>query len=283
MKIVSIILRVLAILGAAAAVAGYVLTQNKVNELNEQLAQEQSKATAAQQQATSAQDELSNAKSKVSGLSSDLGAVQERETKARNEFNQAQREIKSLQSDLKDIKSKVADLEQRNNTLKRELLDQRTSVPTDNSAEISQYQAKIEALNKQVMQLKTDLDAATARTSGSTAAAAGTAATGTAGASSTVAPSGTPDAPATTVVSSAAKGQSATILKADHDNGILIISRGQQGGLQRQMEFGIVKGVEKPIRLTVTRVEPDFAIAHIAPGTSHAKIYKEGDTIQIVQ
>ncbi|MEM9227353.1 MAG: hypothetical protein AAGA45_05240, partial [Verrucomicrobiota bacterium] len=77
--------------------------------------------------------------------------------------------------------------------------------------------------------------------------------------------------------------QTLQILKADHDNGLLIISRGQKGGLQKQMEFGLVKGLEKPIRVKVSRVENDYAVAHISPGMNHAVDYQEGDEVRVTQ
>ena len=49
------------------------------------------------------------------------------------------------------------------------------------------------------------------------------------------------------------------------------------------MEFGIVKGFEKPIRLKASKVEPTYVITNIVPGENSARIYKEGDTVSIIQ
>jgi len=74
----------------------------------------------------------------------------------------------------------------------------------------------------------------------------------------------------------------ASILKSDPDNGIIIISRGQKGGLQREMEFSIAKGFSAPVRVKVRKVTPDISVAHILPGSKKVS-FEEGDEITLIQ
>ncbi len=300
MKMVSILLRVIAILGACAAVAGWVLTQGKVNEANEKLAQKDKQVQAAKAQASDAQGQLEGLQGQIRSLDSDLGAIKDREAKARSQYAKASRDITGLQSDLDKAQKDLNDLKSKNESLKRELIDQRTRVPGTDATMVTDYEAKIEKLESQISALSTQLADAnkklqeasataasvaatvpsTRSTYGSTTYNPGTTTAGTTTTTTVANADGTPSA--APIVTTSVIG-SASILKADHEKGILIISRPQRGDLQSQSEFGIVKGLEKPVRLKATKVEPTYVITNIIPGDNNARIYKEGDQVSIIQ
>jgi predicted nucleic acid-binding Zn-ribbon protein len=301
MKMVSILLRVIAILGACAAVAGWVLTQGKLTQADEKLAQKDQQVQAAQQQASEAQGQLEGLQSQIRSLDSDLGAIKDREAKARSQLSKASRDLTGVQADLDKAQKEVNDLKGKNESLKRELIDQRTKVPgaTDATA-VADYQAQIDKLQAQVQTLNTQLTEANQKVQSAASAAPAqvpTARVDPSYGSSTYTPAvnaaaattaeGVAQAPAPTPMSGEQIVTGAvaetSILKVDHANGIIIISRPQQGGLERQMEFGIVKGLEKPVRLKATKVEPTYIITNIVPGDNNARIYKEGDKVSIIQ
>ena len=300
MKMVSILLRVIAILGACAAVAGWVLTQGKVTEANEKLAQKDQQVQAAQQQASEAQGQLEGLQSQIRSLDSDLGAIKDREAKARSQLSKSSRDLTGLQGDLDKAQKEVADLKSKNESLKRELIDQRTKVPGADATAVADYQAQIEKLEAQIQTLNTQLTEANQKVQAAASAvptSVPTARVDPSYGSSTYTPAvnsaaattaeGVAQAPAPTPMSGQQIVTGAvaetSILKVDHANGIVIISRPQQGGLERQMEFGIVKGLEKPVRLKATKVEPTYIITNIIPGDNNARVYKEGDKVSIIQ
>ncbi|MBC2594307.1 hypothetical protein H5P28_08535 [Ruficoccus amylovorans] len=298
MKMVSILLRLIAILGACAAVAGWVLTQGKVDEANAKLADKDKLVADAQAQATDARNQLETLQGKIKGLDSDLGASKDRESKALSQYATANRNLTSLQNELQKAKSDLASLKSDNDKLKRELIGQRTSAP-DSSTNVAAYESKISALEAQVKTLTSQLAdaqaqaqaAASAVTSSAATAASTTPAKTTARVdptygSSTYTPAvsnseagtATESAPSEPVVTS-----TATVLKMDTSSGIVIISQPSQGNVSSQTEFGIVKGFEKPLRLKASRVEGAYIITNIVPGQNSARVYKEGDTISIIK
>lgn len=269
MKAISLLLRVLAILGAIVAIVGWVLTKGKVQEANQEITKITAQAKTARDEANDSEQKFKAADSRAKALESDLSDAKARATSARSQLAEAQRDISSLRSDNTQKDSEIKAMEAQNTKLKEEIISMRTEVPDVDPAKLAEYEEKIAALNTEIDRLKDELS-----TSPKAAAIPGT-----------VAANGTIEtAAAPTVVPrlAASADNTATVLKADNKSGLVIIDRGQKSGLQEQMEFGIAKGYSKPVRVKVAKVAPDYSLANILPGSDGAK-FAEGDEIKLLQ
>jgi len=271
MKTISLLLRILAIAGAVVAIIGWVATNNKVEDVTRSTKKALQRVDAARQEATDAEQRFKAADAKLKSLESDLAAAKSRATSARSQLAEAQREASSLRSEIKERQATISTLESQNSRLKEEMISMRTDVPEADSQQIAQYEERIASLNTEVQRLKEEL----ANTTASVTAASPAVATAT----DALAASNR-KGPAPRLATSEAT--TANVLRADNQNGLVIIDRGWRQGLEEEMEFGIAKGFSKPVQVKVTKTEPDYSLAYILPGSEGAK-FAEGDEIKLLQ
>lgn len=275
MKSISLLLRVLAIVGAIVAVVGWVATQDKVKDANADLTKAKSQAKAAQVEAADFDKKFQAAQSKAGSLESDLADAKSRVQSGRAELSVSKRETTAARAELKESKAELKSLEAQNTKLKEEIIAARTEVPDVDPEQIKAYEEKIATLGEEVDNLKDRLARSSTGSSNVIAATDGVSATtGTGGAAAS-------DASATPVLRLSSSGQTASVLKADVDNGLIVISRGQKQGLQKEMEFGIAKGFSAPVRVKVARTAPDYSVAYILPGGDPS--FAAGDEVTLVQ
>ena len=273
MKSISLLLRVLAIVGAIVAAVGWFATDGKVKQANDEISNLESQLKQAQNTAAEFEKKHSDVSSRVAGLQSDLTEFKSRATSARSQLVQAQRDTTAVRDELRASQAEVKDLEEKNENLRREITDARIKVAEVDPEKIKQYEEKIAQLGEEVDTLKDKL-AIAARGSSTQivpTSSDATAADGSAAATPAVVPR------------LAKSGETASVLKADVDNGLIIISRGQKQGLQQAMEFGIAKDYSVPVRVKVARTTPDFSVAYILPGKGGNPIFEAGDKITLVQ
>lgn len=268
MKAVSLLLRILAIAGAIVAAIGWFAINGKLKEANDTIARTQAGLNAAKQEASDAEQRFQAADARGKSLDAELADQRSRATSARTQLAEANRNITTLREEIRQGQSQIQSLEGQNTNLKEELISMRTAVPTVDTESVAEYEERIKTLTQQVATLRDEVATATAR---GAAAPTGTAAIGTT-------PSGAPRS-----LRLASTGDTASVLKADIPNGMIIISRGQKQGLQEQMEFGIAKGFSAPMRVKLTRVEPEYSLAYILPGDTARLNLTEGDEVTLIQ
>ncbi len=270
MKVISLLLRVLAILGAVVAIVGWVLTKGKVEEANQQIVKIQAEASAARQEASDSEQKFKASDSRAKALESDLADAKSRATSARSQLAEAQRDISGLRSDVREKDTEIQAMEAQNTKLKEEIISMRTEVPDVDPTKLAEYEEKISSLNSEIDRLKDELSKAP-RTGSAPVAVASTEPSADGSLAPTAAPRLAPS-----------DDNTAAVLKADVKSGLVIIDRGQKAGLQEQMEFGIAKGYSKPVRVKVAKVAPDYSLAYILPGSEGAK-FAAGDEIKLLQ
>ncbi|MGE9295430.1 MAG: hypothetical protein ACQKBV_03995 [Puniceicoccales bacterium] len=285
MKGLSIALRVLAILGAAAAVAAWVMTKGKVEEAEQKFAQSQGQVQSAQSQVSELEGQITTARGEANRLSEELADTKARVTFHQKESIEQKREVSKLESAQKELQAKFKELQAANDQLKRELIDRDTNRPTTATAD----SGRVQELEDKIATLQTELANANDKLSAANMRARAASGSDTA---STVMPTGFPSSSTTTTAASGStapapaatvaqlNAKSASILRSDHERGILIISRGQVDGLQKQMEFNVAKGLEKTVRVKVGSVAPTYSVAYVLPGEDPSHL-QEGDQVSI--
>jgi len=272
MKGLSIALRIIAILGAIAAVVAWVMTKGKVEEAETKIAQLETRAGNLTTQVDELDSQLTAARGEKNQISEQLADSRARINALQKENLERQRAESKLRTETRELEQKYAELESANDQLKREILDVQTNRPQEaavDPAKLQELEDQLAAVREELENTKDKLSAANLRAQ----AASGGAPSGGTGASG-----GQADGAAPTIAQ--LNAQSASILRSDPEKGILIISRGQVDGLQRQMEFNVAKGLEKTVRVKVGTVAPTYAVAYVLPGQDPSHL-QEGDQISI--
>lgn len=264
MKGLSIALRILAIIGAAAAAYGWYATKGKVQEAEQKTDAVRAQVSEVESQLGDKDNEITGLRGNVRELENQLADEKNRSTNFRTQYSQAQREISNMREDTDEVKKEYSDLERRHDQLKRELIELNTSRPTTatvDTAQLTEYEDRIAGLQSELRDTKDKLTALQLR----------------AGANAT-ADTNEDGTPAMAQVDE----QKASILRSDPGKGIIVISRGQVDGLQRQMEFNIAKGLSRPVRVKVGTVAPTYSVAYIMPGQDPSHL-QAGDEVSLSQ
>ncbi|MEO0795685.1 MAG: hypothetical protein AAFX93_11000 [Verrucomicrobiota bacterium] len=276
MKGLSIALRILAILGAIAAVVAWLLTNGKVEEITAQKNSETNRANVSASQVETLESDILSIRSENTQLSSDNADLDSRVKTLQSGASRDKREISNIRKDMKSLQAEYNELTSDYDDLKKEVQitansrDGATSMV--DSAQIQEYEDRIQALNDELDGVKDKLVVAERRALNATGGLIAPAGDTTGGGSA--APGSVPQVAVPT--------KTASILRSDLDRGILIISRGQVDGLQKQMEFSVAKGLSRKVRVKVGSVAPTYSVAYVLPGEDPSHL-QEGDEVKITQ
>lgn len=271
MKGLSIALRVIAILGAAAAAFFWYQTRGVVQEKTEQItALEGEKADIADlnKQLTAEKEGL---KGQVNQKELELSEAKSQVRFSSDQVSKLKRDLGKLERDFGDKQEELVALNKEHEGLKAELKNLITTYQTGDKADpeqLKQYKADIDRLEEDKNELKDKIAVLEKRLQDAQAGVPTTGPTAVAeNGSGSVGP--VPE-------------QDASVLRTDPDRGILIISRGQADGLQQQMQFNIAKGLGKKVRVKVGTVTPTYSVAYVLPGEDPSYI-QQGDSVRITQ
>ncbi len=276
MKNLSLILRIVAILASAAAVALFFTSKGKLAEKQTSLEQAQ-----AVTQAT--QSELETANSKITSLGTQLSTERKSlaDTKGklesiRSEMYTAKQEVTRTQQQLKETKNTVSELENTATRLRIDLVKTEESLASaSKEAELAQLNERIEELIKSNDTLKQDLlateglkqSASTTRRPASTAIA------------SSYQSGFTPSSAA--AVQPASIGAATTIASISTSDGIIILDDSPELGLSVGSEITLIQDLKALGKIRITQVTGQLAVANILPGTQLRGLSK-GDTVKVM-
>ncbi|WP_269525849.1 hypothetical protein [Coraliomargarita parva] len=161
MKALSLILRILAILGAAGAVALFFMVQGKLDEKQAALEKAHAATAASQSELETAnskigslesslsteRDSLANSKRQLEAARSEMYTAKSEVTRSKQQLSIAQNEIDSLKNATKDLREKLLDAE-------------RKATSTSREGEIAQLKERISELESSNATLKEDLQVA---------------------------------------------------------------------------------------------------------------------------
>jgi len=272
MKGLSIALRVIAILGAAAAIAAWAMTKGKVEEAERKITTLENRASALSSDIADLESQLVSAQGQRNAVSEELADAKARVNALQKENLQIQREVSRSKTDKEELTQRLAESQQTVDELRREILDVRTNRPTTPTADtglVNELEDKIAALENELANATDKLAAANLRARSGPQEPSGDGTT-------------RPAVPGARPTIAQLNAKSASILRSDPERGILIISRGQVDGLQRQMELNVAKGLERTVRVKVGTVAPTYSVAYVLPGQDPSHL-QEGDQVNINQ
>lgn len=270
MKGLSIALRVIAILGAAAAAFFWYQTKGVVQQKEKEIAQltdQKEQVSDLNKQITAEKDSLQG---QINSKDLEVSEAKSQVRFANEQVGKLKRDLGKIENDLSEKVAELADVNSQFTKLREEVIKRDSIVPTQPNSDpdqLKQYQADIDRLEEEKIQLK-DRIALLENQIKTTTGGVGVA--------------GDPTAPAGPNQIAAVKEQDASILRTDMERGILIISRGQADGLQQQMQFDIAKGLGKKVRVKVGTVTPTYSVAYVLPGEDPSYL-QQGDSVRITQ
>lgn len=269
MKVVSLVLRIVAIVGALAAIALAVVTFGKVEDLEGDVRQLETEKSAAVSAKQDAENLVAEKESLVRGLQTDLDDARDTVNKFRSQLTQTSQELNRMQQSLRDEQTKLRELTQQKETLEREILAmqnvQTESVDPAVVRKLEDEKADLELLLREQKDKITDLEFELANVNQRRVTAA-------------------EEEQANQDGTSAAQfeeGATAQIIRIDAASGLLVLDRGTGRGITENMKMSIVKGIQGELRLQIASVEPQFALANILPSSGNPKAYAAGDTVEL--
>ena len=276
MKNLSLVLRIVAILASAAAVALFFISKGKLAEKQTSLEQAQ-----AMTQAT--QSELETANSKITSLGTQLSTERKSlaDTKGklesiRSEMYTAKQQVTRTQQQLKETKNTISELENTATRLRTDLVKTEESLAyASKEAELAQLDERIKELVKFNDTLKQDLlaseglqqSASTTRNPASTAIASGYQSGFTPNSAAAVLP--------------ASIGAATTVASISTSDGIIILDASPELGLSVGSEITLIQDLKALGKIRIIQVNEQLAVANILPGTRLRGLSK-GDTIKVM-
>ena len=272
MKSLSIILRVVAIVAAAAAVALFFMSKGKLAEKQTALVNAQAATQAVQGELETANSQITAAQAQLSAERKSLADTKGKLESTRSEMYAAKQEVTRTEAQLKETKSTIAELEGDAQDLREKLVKTEKSLAeASKEAELAQLNERIEELAKSNDTLKQDLMAAESLArSSSSRKDSSEAASKKAGFSPNMAPAAQP----------ATIGAATTVASISSENGIVVLNSTPELGLATGAEITLIQGLTALGKVQITQVTETLAIANILPGTK-LKL-NAGDTVKIL-
>lgn len=274
MKSLSIILRIVAIVAAAAAVALFFMSKGKLAEKQTALQNAQAATQAVQAELETANSQITSVQSQLATERKSLADTKGKLESIRSEMYTAKQEVTRTQQQLKETKSVIDKLEDDATRLRAELVNTEESLAqASKEAELAQLNERIEELAKANDTLKQDLMAAeslarstSSRKDSSTAASGGQ----KAGFTPNMAPAAQP----------ASIGAATTVASISTENGIIVLNSTPDLGLSTGAEVTLIQDLTALGKIKITQVTNSLAVANILPGTK-LKL-NAGDTVKIL-
>lgn len=271
MKGLSIALRVIAILGAAAAAFFWVQTKGKVQEAEAKVTQLTSQKSALQSDLDGVTAEKSLLEGQINSKNLEIDEAKSKVKYANDQLTRIKSDVQRAQKEQQDVQAQLDEKVAEFNKLRTQYLELIENRPPEAPATIADpanMNEKTEEINKLIAQNK-ELEDKVADLQFKLEAFLKNAPANT----TETAADGAPRFTGT---------QEASILRTDPSKGILIISRGQVDGLQKQMQFNVVKGLERKVSVKVGTVAPTYSVAYILPGEDPSHL-QQGDSIKITE
>jgi|GEM_PF-4497491 len=278
----SIILRVIAIVASVVAIYGWVATRGKIDSLEQEIAKAETNLNTSDTQTVELELEVHMLNNKVASVRSELADAETRTQKLKTQASQRTIEIKNLKETILLAQTDNEKLDEQNKRLRQEI-GNTLNFTSDASAEeletlrltINSLEAKVEILQQKNRETEDQMRDALAK-------AENTANSQTRG-SNVFSGSNIFGLTSTLgITAPVADGQTASILRIDHDNGLVILNLGSDSGYSKDMEMSILKGFEKAVRIRIQSANDGFSIANVLPGSS-ASVLAAGDTVEITQ
>ena len=261
MKRLSLILRIVAILAAAAAAFLFFTSKGKLEE--KKIALETSKAAtkATKKELATANGQISSLKKKLSTESKALATTKTKLESTREQMYTAEQQVSSTKQEVELNQSKIEDLNTDTSELREKLLQaQKDLVAASKESEIAELNERIVELGKVNEELELELAAAEAIKNSRKST--------TSNMSLTQAGSGEQKDPFSSNESPTSAATSTTIASISHRDGIILLNATPELGLTTGPLIILSRDSKALAKIEIIRVSEKFALANILPGTS---------------
>jgi chromosome segregation ATPase len=274
MKRLSLILRIVAILAAAAAAFLFFTSKGKLAE--KQTALETSKAAtkATKSELATANGQISTLKKKLSTESKALATTKTKLESTREQMYTAEQQVSSTKQQVELSQNTIQELEAATSELREKLLQaQKDLVAANRESEFAEMNERIRELGEANEALKLELAAAEAvkNSKKETKGAFGRG----------LADSGEQTGAFSSKESSTSAGTSTTIASISRKDGIILLNTTAELGLTTGPLIILSRDSKALAKIEIVEVSEKFALANILPGTS-AHGFSAGTTVKLL-
>ncbi|MGB0257330.1 MAG: hypothetical protein ACPGES_01645 [Coraliomargarita sp.] len=270
MNAVSLVLRIVAIIAGIAAGALFFMSQGKLKEKHSQLTSAQSTlaTTTTQLNETKAQvvevsGKLKTSEREAERLSTQLGT-------ARSDLDITRIELNTTKESLNSANSQISGLEERVEKLNVDVQTANDAlIAADKTEELAALNEKVAALTTENANIKDELNVASSKLKSYAA-----------GREQNAKPQLSLNT--TEAVRSAKLADNVTIASVDSSNGIVVLDAAPDLGLAPGMNVTLIKDLKALGRVRVAKIDNNFAVANILPGTSASRL-KAGAVVDILR
>lgn len=252
MKSLTLVLCVVALLGAAASTFFYFQIGDTKTKLEQQIAQANGRTNDAQAKLTDANAQIDALQKRLASLDSDLGDAKSKLTAADNRNVELARTIDQLNNQVTAKDDAAKALNDEITSLKNDLGAAKLAAAAVSPEEIDNYKKTIVALQARVAELES-------------------------GTTKIVKADGTTQ---TVSTAAAAPGTSGNVVGIGAQNAFVVVDLGKTQGVQVNQKFTITRAGAPVASAQVSSVEDDFSIAQIATDSLHGSLNK-GDVATV--
>lgn len=271
MNTVSLVLRIVAIIAGITAGALFFVSQGKLKDKHEQLVATQdelSKTTTsrdeAKAEAAALNGKLKTAERQGERLTTQLDTARTEADTTRRELNSAKSKLDTANDKIASLNTSVTDLNSKLSKAEQDVL------AADKTEELAALNERIAALTTENTTIKDELNVAESKLKSYTAGR------------EEKAPSVLTNYNTTEAVRSAKLADNVTIASVNSSNGIVVLDAAPELGLAPGMNVTLIQDLKALGRVRVAKVDDNFAVANILPGTSASRL-KEGSVVDILR
>lgn len=255
MKSFTLVLCVLALLGAAASTALFLVIGNTKAALHQELNASQARATGLETQLTDARTEGERLQKRLAAIDADLGDTKSRLSATELRAIQLSRDLNQTRTLLATKEETERQLNQDIAALKRELVQSRLAASAAASPEeVAGYRQTIAQLTDKVSTLETTLRHATS-----------------------VASLASPSSATVT----AARSRAAPVVSVGPQNAFVVLAYGASHGARSQQELQVLRGTQPVATVHISDVRENYSIAQVVPSSLSGALQK-GDVASIL-
>ena len=261
MKRLSLILRIVAILAAAAAAFLFFTSNGKLAEKQTALEKSRTATKATKSELATANSQIGSLEKKLSNESKALASTKTKLESTRDQMYTAEQQVSSTKQEVELSQSKIEDLNTDTTELREKLLQaQKDLVAASRESEIAELNERIGELGKANEALVLELAAAEA-IKNSKKNTKGNMGLSQAGSGEQMDPFSSNESPAAAVTST-------TIASISHRDGIILLNATPELGLTTGPLFILSRNSKALAKIEIIEVSEKFALANILPGTS---------------
>ncbi len=255
MKTLTLILSILALLGAAASAFFYVQIGDTKTKLQGDLTASTSKAESLEQELDKTKGDLKRTADRLTETDNELATAKSRISTAEARATTANREVNELKSQLQAKTQAEQTLNSEIANLRRDLVQTRLATTQGAPEEVEGYRTTIANLERRLRELGAANGTAAATTEGTDTASG--------------------DQPATTT------DLAATVVRVGPQNSFVVFDVGTAQGASTGQSFSITRGDQEVARAIISDVRENHAVAQVAPASIKSAL-RAGDAAAVV-